>query len=759
MINNLGSKALETKIDDYMDEFVSDYVSTYMSISEDQIETNRKVLEAGFEDFIVPVYENAPFTTIQNRAQVTRSLKAIAGIERIGVRELDRLANEFGPNGEQVFQADNEDSRIRFVGSGWTVSSSVSGKIPFTTTVNDFVEITFYGTGLNFGTYLDVTTRDYRATVDNGVEGSNLQLATASGILAGRNYNACQIVRITSGLALGWHTVKIRMAATGLVASCFEILNERTDLATYPGQGISNGRSNSLSALSTSSFNSGVVGARGARVVKYIENNVLNTSVQEVNAAAAYLTSTDHTNEEIIRRISFREFGAGRADDFSTLTSTASSRAFTLDDGMTTLVGLNARASSIVTEAVSLNGNIGNHVTLTFIGTGLDLVISTDATTRSGDIYIDNALVGTVSKTASSGIETRKICSGLQYGTHTVKLYQPSSIQDTFAILDFIIYQPKKPTVPATSFEVADYNVMANYAVVTNPAVSTVPTGAMRKFGCREAIFVGTWVAPAIDIASFNSGLNIRTVTSGSYVEYSFWGTGVEFRTFFNTAATYSQTYSIDGSTNLSTYTTALVTATTGLTLNPATGVISGTTVGNNPGLIRITNLPLGLHRIRVLSNSVAALYADAFDVITPIHINDPNLKIGSRSIKSVTKFSPEKSQSNAGPDLSKAKAWVVFDGINQFIQRSYNISAILRNAVGQYTIYFEKPFKSDFYTCSYQGTTSQSFISLAGTPTGANPLGKKRDSFTFSTANTSGAVTDAGSNTSVIFFGELSDE
>ena len=40
----------------------------------------KELFKAGFEDFAIPVYEDAPFTTIQNRAKVTRSLKAIAGV-------------------------------------------------------------------------------------------------------------------------------------------------------------------------------------------------------------------------------------------------------------------------------------------------------------------------------------------------------------------------------------------------------------------------------------------------------------------------------------------------------------------------------------------------------------------------------------------------------------------------------------------------------------------------------------------------------
>jgi hypothetical protein len=310
-----------------------------------------------------------------------------------------------------------------------------------------------------------------------------------------------------------------------------------------------------------------------------------------------------------------------------------------------------------------------------------------------------------------------------------------------------------------TGFEVADYNVMANYAIAANAAIGTVPTGAMRKFGCREATFVGTWVAPTIDAISFNGGLDIRTITSGSYVEYSFWGTGVEFRTFFATSGAYSQTYSIDGSTNLSAYTAALITTTTGISFTPATGALAGTASGSNPGLIRITGLPLGLHKIKVLSNSVAILRVDAFDVITPIHINDSSLRVGSQSIKSVAKFSPEKVQSNAGPNLSGAKAWISFGDSEIF--SSYNVSAIVKVQNYVYDIFLEKPMKSSKYVAvgSGQGVGSATndgiqidIISMKN-----NVL---RIGATYNTGGGSGNEwTSLPVVMNIVFFGELFDE
>jgi hypothetical protein len=48
--------------------------------------------------------------------------------------------------------------------------------------------------------------------------------------------------------------------------------------------------------------------------------------------------------------------------------------------------------------------------------------------------------------------------------------------------------------------------------------------------------------------------------------------------------------------------------------------------------------------------------------------------------------------------DLSKAKAWVVFDQQNQRLLSSFNISACLSLSTGVARIYFEKSFKNDNY-------------------------------------------------------------
>ena len=59
----------------------------------------------------------APFTTIQNRAKVNQSFQPVFGNERVVVNSISKVINEFGPNGEPVWETDKADSRIRFYGN------------------------------------------------------------------------------------------------------------------------------------------------------------------------------------------------------------------------------------------------------------------------------------------------------------------------------------------------------------------------------------------------------------------------------------------------------------------------------------------------------------------------------------------------------------------------------------------------------------------------------------------------------------------
>ena len=167
------------------------------------------------------------YSAITNRASIvdiSSDLKASFGNDPISVQQAFPLQNEFGANGETVYGVVN-DSRglIRLVGS-WSSLVDSSGQNVATTTTNDYIEVVFYGTGLNI-LLTTAASMDFRVTTDNGTEGANIALSYST-ILNARGYSPNTVINLVSGLSLGVHTVKIRNnAAAGIKFSGLQVLN------------------------------------------------------------------------------------------------------------------------------------------------------------------------------------------------------------------------------------------------------------------------------------------------------------------------------------------------------------------------------------------------------------------------------------------------------------------------------------------------------------------------------------------------------
>lgn len=54
----------------------------------------------------------------------------------------------------------------------------------------------------------------------------------------------------------------------------------------------------------------------------------------------------------------------------------------------------------------------------------------------------------------------------------------------------------------------------------------------------------------------------------------------------------------------------------------------------------------------------------------------------------------------NGSPALGAAAAWVKFNGANGNIQAGYNVRSVVRNAVGDFTITFHRPFMTPHFAC-----------------------------------------------------------
>jgi len=615
------------------------------------------------------------YSSITNRASIvdlSKDLKVRMGIERIMTQQIYQLQNEFGSSGEPVWATPNDDrGQIRFVGS-WSNFNSSQGTFPIASSQNDFVEITFYGTGLNLLYSPDSTARDYRYTVDGGTESSNFYII-GSNVLTGRNYAQNQLGNVVTGLSLGIHTIKIRNASASqnMFLYGFEVLNESSTLKVNPGSTYLAGKKITTLAQQSPAYNSGfetgTLGSRGGRVLVYQKSDgSIAKAVTPTDASSLTYPSVVHTNEEAIRPYHWREFGAGRSDDFSLLTSASTNVnvAFSLDDGTTTLTGI------AVTPHSTLNGvtpttNSASSLIFTFVGTGLDVEFYIDSagTNTNANAYtytIDGGSqinLPTVSAGAGAFV-TLKVASGLPYGTHTFKLIRNVPNVFSYFIRKLIPYQPKKPSLPSGAVELADYNIMATY-VASSSTTSNVPsTGVLAKSMSREVIPTGTWTAITQRFNDVNlTSFSLDTTTTGQTLEYTFFGTGIEFGMYYANNPC-SVTVQIDGAA----YTgAATVSNSSFMTWTPGTSTALVT--GGSSANLQISSLSLGKHTIKLTVASIGAsatLAMIGFQIITPIHSYKSNiyadlqntLSVGSNAISDNRKTSAIKEA------LPAQKAW-----------------------------------------------------------------------------------------------------
>ena len=176
------------------------------------------------------------------------NLKSNSGIERIpfnGIDELDtersaEIVSGDGLGGRVVHALNTGDSRIRFVGSGWTFRVNNDGSRPSTDNTGDYIEVTFYGTGFNLLGRIDPNST-WTANLDGGADfvvlddGSGSAPSDLSSVLNGQNVDANEIIPVTSGLTAGVHTIRIRRETDQLFLTGCEIINENAAITQQPG--------------------------------------------------------------------------------------------------------------------------------------------------------------------------------------------------------------------------------------------------------------------------------------------------------------------------------------------------------------------------------------------------------------------------------------------------------------------------------------------------------------------------------------------
>lgn len=701
---------------------------------------------------------------ITNRAPIaddSNNLRSIAGVERVHVRGLNLKQDEFGPNGEQVYEADDKDPRIRFYGTP-QIFTSTGGPYIRISTSDDAAEVVFYGTGLNALISLFGNAYQVNVSVDGGPPSAFFN-TTPSSVLQGRNYAPNQIIPVTSGLSEGWHTLKIDVVSGNFNISGFEILNERSDLRTLPGSMFAGASKKTLTALSDNNYTpSGMTGGRGGRVVTYLDNEgAVQQAYTETDGTALFSGSSDHSNEEIIRSINWREFGANRGDDFSTVSGGGNTdRAFTLDDGTTTLVGDNIFERTFADESWLTVGVSGDDLIITFVGTGIDLTYAKRiAGTFDYQVDIDGVnVIGALPDPEGFGSlstkYTRTIASGLPYGTHTVRFFAGGAAAAELNIQDFIIYGPKKPSIPSDAIELCDYNVMADFSFDSTLEMYPTNVGVLRKSSSRENVYVGSSWSVNVNVGAGGVDSTVAQTTNNSdYMERTFWGSGVVCicRNFINNDDDVLVT--IDGTAataaNFPTATFS-VTSGNGTSYNTSTGSWdqSASSDGDNTQL-EISGLSLGLHTIRLTKNGSGTLRCDAFDVITPVHINMPGFKQGSMSLEDTRNFEAVAKDEFKEVDLSKAKALLNYDMGGNEIRSSMNVSAVVDLGAGKFRVHFEKPFKDKNYIAIATAQTEGAQVRYS--ESFANVL-------ECWLTNNAGTLTDTTSFRLAVF-GELADE
>ena len=616
------------------------------------------------------------YSSISNRAamvDLSQDLKPRMGIERLMTQSIYQLQNEFGPNGEITSAVVNDTfGQIRLVGNWSSVADTWGARAQAqgSTDVSSYVEVTFYGTGLNLLLqYADTTSSnvDIRASIDGATElASNLVTGSSSTVIQNRNYSANVVVSVISGLTLGTHTIKLRKQGTYFYLAGFEFLNESSLIKVNPGVSYYKGQKYVSSALQSFSYSAPVTGTRGGRVLTYqTSTGAIGQSFQAVNGTATYLGSVSHINEEVSRVHAIREFGAGRSDDFSLITpASAIAAAFTLDDGTTTLVTSSAAAFVIAgQEGFSVSGS--QFITLTFVGTGLDV----DCYTAGADTFtvtVDGTAQGSMQTAITGKVVTETLASGLPYGTHTVKIARGTASSGKI-FFRYRVYQPKKPSLPAGAVELADYNVMANYVANASTADSgSISFGVLRKNVTREFVYTGN-VPLNLSAASYPGGFSIDPAV-GATVSLTFFGSGVDLKIFCGPSASNAVGLTLNGlALTTANFPNLVVTPFGAITYSAGTLNTANAGPGINAG-VSITGLPLGVNKLTLTNNATNAnpmeLYA--IDIITPIHSAKSNtaadlqntLPVGSQAISDNRKTTPSKDA------LPAQKAWAQAVGV-----------------------------------------------------------------------------------------------
>lgn len=660
-------------------------------------------LKSEFDGIVGQDLMIVPFTTIQNRAQINRSFTPIFGNVRTRINSISRVLNESGPNGREVWETDKKDSKIRFIGNVFSAFNSVGTYVDMP--IDSEAEITFYGTYLNIMLRVTSSSRDLRASINGAPEGANLFPQGLSSLLDSRNSNMNTIVNLVKGLTEGWHTVKIRSNTNNVTVFGFESGTDNTNIQILQGEAFVNGYEFTNDAIISIPYSTGFenvldvnIGTKGGKAVVYIDSkdNAVKKRLTKVDTAN-FIGATDHSNEKVSRVINFREYGRNRADDFETLAAGSSDRSFTLDSGSDTLVGNDVKINA--NGAMEFSNAVGSFWALTFFGTGLDILqVESNATgpepTVDFQAIVDGVVQGSIdTELVQNRKRVIKICSGLEEGFHTVKLLLAGGIQSTGskAFQDFIIYEPKQPSVPEGSLKICEYNLLADYddSLATSSTVGAQKiNGSVFKASMREVMYKGTWTVGGLNPSREVNAFGPFTTTNGNSFEYNFLGDNILINFDGPSGSSGIFTVEIDGVLNASG-----VALTTNL-INNGGGTYTSTTPDTGQDFLSFRSIGFGPHTIKV--TKTGGLGIELLGFYVGMLTFSSNTSIGSNSIKDLRNFRSGKIRGN---QQNRNVLDLHFNGFTLAIRSSTNVAQILKKSTANYLVYLEDGMEHDSFT------------------------------------------------------------
>jgi len=258
------------------------------------------------------------------------------------------------------------------------------------------------------------------------------------------------------------------------------------------------------------------VGITGAAVLQHTASSKAGESLDPFQESARFLTT---------------DFGIGELTDFSTPFTIASDRTFTLEDGTTTMAGYQIKYVTTgidgIAAAMSLDTSL-SEIHLRAVCTQMDLLV-VNSSAMTAYISIDGCPDITYA-IAGSGLYRLPVLRNARYQTHEIAITNSAGL----SIAGIILHEPTVDQKVEGSL-LATQNLVARYVQSRQLGGNIIPTGGVAvNPHVSGAVFVngtGTgndWTTQLSFTENPIFGRYSSSDREGSYVEFTFFGGGVE---------------------------------------------------------------------------------------------------------------------------------------------------------------------------------------------------------------------------------------